>query len=104
MPELALYRAIRASLSAIFRVLIGTGRGIAAVGLTLGAVGGVALALVLVYVVNRASFGWTIALSWPLADLARQGAAILLAAALAGIYPALRASRVPATELRREDV
>jgi len=104
VPELALYRALGATRGEIFRVFLGQGLGIAAVGCALGALGGIALALVLVYVVNRASFGWTIALAWPLPELARQGGAILLAAALAGIYPALRASRVPATELRREDV
>ncbi|HEX5044617.1 MAG TPA: FtsX-like permease family protein, partial [Candidatus Polarisedimenticolaceae bacterium] len=104
VSELALYRALGATRGAIFRVFLGHGLGIAAVGLVLGALGGIALALVLIYVVNRASFGWTIALSWPVGDLLRQGGAILLAAALASLYPALRASRVPATELRREDV
>jgi putative ABC transport system permease protein len=104
VPELALYRALGATRGAIFRVFLGQGLGIAAVGLALGTLGGIALALVLVYVVNRASFGWTIALSWPVGDLVRQAGAILLAAALASLYPALRASRVPATELRREDV
>ncbi len=104
VSELALYRARGATRGAIFRVFLGHGVGIAAVGLVLGSLGGVALALVLVYVVNRASFGWTIALSWPVGDLLGQGGAILLAAVCASLYPALRASRVPATELRREDV
>jgi putative ABC transport system permease protein len=104
LSELALYRALGASRAAIFRVFLGHGLGIAAVGLILGTLGGSALALVLVYVVNRASFGWTIALAWPVRDLVRQAVAILVAAALASLYPALRASRIPATELRREDV
>lgn len=102
--ELALYRAIGATRSALFRVFLGQGFGIAAFGLVLGAAGGVALAAVLVYVVNRASFGWTIALAWPIRDLAAEAAAILGASVAASLYPALRASRVPATELRREDV
>ena len=85
-------------------MFLGHGLGIAAVGLALGAGSGIALAMVLVYVVNRASFGWTVALAWPIGELARQSGAILLASVLASVYPALRASRVPATELRREDV
>lgn len=104
VSELALYRALGATRGAVFRVFLGHGLGIAGAGLLLGTASGVALAMVLVYVVNRASFGWTIALAWPLADLAQQCGTILLAALLAGLYPALRASRVPATELRREDV
>jgi putative ABC transport system permease protein len=102
--ELALYRAVGATRAALFRVFAGQGLGIAVFGLALGAVGGAALAAVLVYVVNRVAFGWTIAMSWPLADLAAQAAAILGAAVAASLYPALRASRVPATELGREDV
>lgn len=104
VSELALYRALGATRGAIFRVFLGHGLGIAAVGLALGAGSGIALAMVLVYVVNRASFGWTVALAWPMGELARQSGAILLASVLASVYPALRASRVPATELRREDV
>jgi putative ABC transport system permease protein len=103
LSELALYRALGAGRPAVFRVFLGQGLGIALFGVLVGLGGGVALALVLVYVINRASFGWTIAMSWPVGDLAGQAGAILLAAALASVYPALRASRVGAAELRRED-
>jgi putative ABC transport system permease protein len=102
--ELALYRALGAGRGDLFRVHLGQGLGMAVHGLVLGSLGGVALACVLVFVINRDTFGWTIALHWPWGDLARQGATILGAAALASLYPAVRASRVPATELRREDV
>jgi putative ABC transport system permease protein len=104
LSELALYRALGATRGALFRVFLGQGLGIASFGLLLGLLGGLALAMVLIYVVNRASFGWTIAMSWPLGDLAAQAGTILAASALASLYPALRASRVPASELRREDV
>jgi putative ABC transport system permease protein len=64
----------------------------------------VVLAAILIYVINRAYFGWTIQVFFPGPSLAVQVAAILTAAALASLYPALRASRIPATELSREDV
>ena len=78
--------------------------GMAAYGLGLGGAGGVMLAFVLIFIINRTYFGWTIALHWPWASLASEASVILVAAAAASIYPALRAARTPATELRREDI
>ncbi|UCD23669.1 MAG: hypothetical protein JSW51_11620, partial [Gemmatimonadota bacterium] len=75
-----------------------------AVALTLGGIGGVVLACILIYVVNRSYFGWTIQFHWPGPELAQQGATIVLAALGASLFPALRASRVPATELSRDDL
>ena len=40
----------------------------------------------------------------PWAALIEQAATILMASALASLYPALRASRTPATELSRENL
>ena len=104
MSELSLYRALGAGRAQIFRVFLGKGLGMAAFGLALGGAGGVALALILVHLVNPAWFGWTIAMSWPWRDVAAQAATILGAAALASLYPAARASRTPATELSRDDL
>jgi putative ABC transport system permease protein len=104
IAELALYRALGASRGQIFAVFVGKGLGLALFGLALGALGGVGLAVVLVYLINRAYFGWTIAMHWPWGALARQTVTILLAALLASLYPAMRASRTPATELSRENL
>lgn len=104
VSELALYRALGAERRQIFRTYLGKGVGMALYGLGLGGVGGVLLAFVLIFIINRTYFGWTIALHWPWGGLASETATILGAAAVASIYPALRASRTPATELRREDI
>ncbi len=104
VSELALYRALGARRNQIFRVFLGKGLGIAVFGLLLGSAGGLALAMVLIFLINRAYFGWTIAVHWPWGALAEQVVTILAAAALASLYPALRASRTPATELTREDL
>ncbi len=62
---------------------------------------GYALALVLVYVINQRSFGWTLQLDIrPEAFLTAFGWA-LLAALLAGILPAYRLGRMPAAEVIR---
>jgi putative ABC transport system permease protein len=104
VAELALYRALGSGRGQIFRVFVGKGLGIVLMGLVLGALGGAALALILVYVINRAYFGWTIRLHWPWGDLAAQALVIVAVGTLAALYPALRASRTPATELSRDNV
>ncbi len=104
ISELALYRALGARRRQIFRVFLGKGLGMALFGLAMGAGGGVALALILILIINRAYFGWTIAFHWPWGALAEQAATIVVASVLASLYPALRASRTPATELSRENL
>jgi putative ABC transport system permease protein len=71
-------------------------------GLFLGSVGGVLLAGLLIFVINRAYFGWTIQPYFDVWPIAQQAVMILGAAVLASLYPALRASNTPATELSRE--
>lgn len=103
VAELALYQALGATRRQIFTIFLGKGFTIAALGLLLGLAGGLVLAAILIYVINRDYFGWTIQVHWPLGTLIQQAALILLAAVAASLYPALRASRTPATELTRED-
>jgi putative ABC transport system permease protein len=100
--ELALYRALGASRVQLFRVFAGRGLAVGAVGLLLGAAGGAALAAVLVLAVNPAFFGWGLALAVPGPALIGEALAILAAAGLASLYPALAASRTPAQELSRD--
>jgi putative ABC transport system permease protein len=104
LSELALYRALGAHPRQIAGLFLVEGTGIGVLGLVLGLVGGALLASILVFVINRAYFGWTIQVAVPGATLASQAATILLAAALASLYPALRASRTTAAELSRDDV
>ena len=75
-------------------------------GLTAGLLAaplGLALSLVLVYVINRRSFGWSMELVVT-SDSVTSGMTLALAAALlAGVYPAWRASRVELGTGLRED-
>ncbi len=104
VSELALYRSLGAGRMQIFGLFVGKGVGMGLLGWLLGLVGGVLLAGLLIYVINRAYFGWTIQPFVPWGPLLQQSATILGAAVLASIYPALRASRTPAHELSRDDV
>ena len=62
---------------------------------------GSALAVILVYIINRRSFGWTLQLDVRPEAFAQALAVALVAALLAGIYPALKLSRMPAAEVIR---
>jgi putative ABC transport system permease protein len=64
---------------------------------------GLILALVLIYVINRRSFGWTLDLALDPALFIQALIVALVAALLAGIYPAFKMSRTnPALALREE--
>ncbi|HEV8377166.1 MAG TPA: FtsX-like permease family protein, partial [Candidatus Polarisedimenticolia bacterium] len=101
--EIALYRALGAHRGQIVTVFLGKGLGLAGAGILLGLPGGAALALILVFVINRAYFGWTLALHLPLAALSWQLALLLGASAAASLYPAWLASLTPAAELSRDE-
>ncbi len=49
---------------------------------------GFALSLVLIYVINKQSFGWTIRFHWPVAVLLGAISVVYAATVLAGLYPA----------------
>jgi len=104
VSELALYRALGAVREQIFVLFLGKGLAMAVLALLLGVIGGSLLALVLIFVINRAYFGWTIQAFWPWGTLLWQAAAIVTVAAAAAVYPALRAAATPARELSREDL
>ena len=64
---------------------------------------GLTLAAIMIFVINRRSFGWTLHMEVAPAILVQAFVLALVAAVLAGIYPALRMSRTrPATALREE--
>jgi putative ABC transport system permease protein len=62
---------------------------------------GYALALILIYVINKRSFGWTLQMSVFPSPFIQAFLLALLAAMLAGIYPAWRMSRLQAAEAMR---
>jgi putative ABC transport system permease protein len=62
---------------------------------------GLVLALILVYIINRRSFGWTLQMVVDATPFLRAIAVALLAALLAGIYPALRVGRMATADALR---
>ncbi len=90
--DTATCRALGATRGQVFRFHLGKGAGLAGIGGLLGLAGGAGLAAVLIYVTNRAYFGWTVQFGVPAFSLAQQCAFLLLAAVAASWWPALRAS------------
>jgi putative ABC transport system permease protein len=65
-------------------------------------VAGLGLALILIYVINVQSFGWTIQFDVPGVFLLQSSLALFVATALAGLYPARLAAAVQAVEHNEE--
>ena len=71
--ELALLRAIGATRGQVLRLLVGEGGAMGVAGLLLGLAGGAGLAAILILLINRAYFGWTIRFGLPAGALAAAG-------------------------------
>jgi putative ABC transport system permease protein len=64
---------------------------------------GFSLSLILIYVINKQSFGWTIRFHWPVAVLVGALTIVYAATVLAGLYPARVAVRLNPIEVMHEE-
>jgi putative ABC transport system permease protein len=64
---------------------------------------GLVLSFILIYVVNKQSFGWTIQFHWPVAVLVGSLTLVYLATLAAGLYPARIAARLNPIEVIHEE-
>ena len=92
--ELTMLRLIGALKRQVQRVVVTEAALIGATSMSIGLVVGVALSVLLVYVINVQSFGWTIQFRVPVLFLAQVSLAVVAATAVAGFYPARRATRL----------
>jgi putative ABC transport system permease protein len=77
--------------------------GIGLLGGALGVAVGMLLALLLIFVINRQAFGWLIELHVPWAFLAETILLVILAAVVAGVYPARVAARIRTVDAVRTE-
>ncbi len=96
--EIAMLRLVGADRRQVRKMVMIEAGLMGAVSQTIGLAVGLLLSLVLIYVINVQSFGWTIQFHLPAGFLAQSSLLILLATILAGIYPAHRASQLHAAE------
>ncbi|TAJ22430.1 MAG: FtsX-like permease family protein [Nitrospirae bacterium] len=96
--EMATLRAIGASAQQIGRLVLWEAAYLGLLGAVLGLVGGGLLSVLLIEVINKQSFGWTIQLTLPV-GLAVEAVGLALAVALAaGYLPARWAAKQPVAE------
>jgi putative ABC transport system permease protein len=101
--EIGVLRAVGASRGQVRGLLLSEAALLGAVASALGIAAGMALAMVLTWVVNKAFFGWTIQLQWPWLTMAATPLWIILAAMLAALGPAWQAGRVKIASSLREE-
>ena len=96
--ELATLQALGSSRGQITALILWEAGYLGLLGTAMGLFGGLALAWILIRVINRQSFGWTIQISWPLGLMAEVAAMALAASLLAGLWPARWAAKQPLVE------
>jgi putative ABC transport system permease protein len=96
--ELAVLRLIGASRAQVQRMVVAEAAMLGGISQLLGLGVGLVLSLVLIYVINVQSFGWSIQFHVPFAFLAQLSIVLVIATAVAGLYPARRAAQTFITE------
>jgi putative ABC transport system permease protein len=101
--EFAVLRAQGLTPGQLWKLVLGQS---ALIGLTAGLLAlpvGLGLAVIMIKVINRLSFGWTVPFVWSPGVLLQALALTLGASLLAGIYPAWRSARTRPAEALREE-
>jgi putative ABC transport system permease protein len=96
--ELATLQALGSSRGQITALILWEAGYLGLLGTAMGLLGGLGLAWILIRVINRQSFGWTIQISWPIGLMAEVAALALVASLLAGLWPARWAAKQPLVE------
>ena len=101
--EIAVLRFLGAAGTQVRRLILVESGLLGFMANVLGLALGTLLSLILIYVINKQSFGWTIQFHWPVTLLFSALSLIYLAAILAGLYPARVAARLNPIEVVHEE-
>ena len=101
--EFATLRAIGGSEVQIQQLVLWEATYLGMIGIALGLIGGGLLSLLLIKVINRQSFGWTIQMIVPVGSLVQAVALAGVATLVAGYFPARWAARQPVIDGLREE-
>jgi putative ABC transport system permease protein len=101
--ELGLLRFLGASAQQIRKLILVEAGLLGLLANLVGALLGYLLSLILVFVINKQSFGWTIRFHWPVAILFSALTLVFLATLFAGLYPARVAVRLNPLEVVHEE-
>ena len=101
--EFALLRFLGASQGQVRRIILCEAGLLGILASGMGLTLGIFLSLILIFVINKQSFGWTIQFHWPIALLTGALAGIYAATVLAGLYPGRTAVRMNPIEVIHEE-
>lgn len=101
--DFGILRYLGAQRNQIRKIVLGQSFFLGCLGNVTGLLVGAVLSLLLVNVINRQSFGWTVQLAIPWDFIAQSGALVLVAALAAGYIPAVQASKTLAPEVVRDE-
>jgi putative ABC transport system permease protein len=101
--ELGLLRFLGAAVSQIRKLILVEAGLIGLLANIAGLALGIVLSLLLIFVINKQSFGWTIRFHWPVAVLLGALSLVYVATVLAGFYPARVATSLNPIEVVHEE-
>ncbi|HEU5093147.1 MAG TPA: FtsX-like permease family protein, partial [Nitrospira sp.] len=101
--EFATLRAIGGSAEQIRQLVLWEATYLGVIGIALGLIGGGLLSLLLIKVINKQSFGWTIQMIVPFGALVQAVMLAVIATLVAGYFPARWAARQPVIDGLREE-
>jgi putative ABC transport system permease protein len=101
--ELALIRFLGGAQTQVRRIVLFEAGLLGLLANGIGLVLGILLSLILIFVINKQSFGWTIQFHWPIGLLVTALAGVYGATILAGLYPAQTAVRMNPIEVIHEE-
>jgi len=101
--ELGLLRFLGASQPQVRRLIVCEAGLLGLLANLAGLALGIMLSWILIFVINKQSFGWTIQFHWPYALLAAGLGGVYLATLLAALYPARAAARLVPIEVIHEE-
>jgi putative ABC transport system permease protein len=99
--ETSVLRALGAFRQQIRKIIMLESGLLGVLGVGVGTLCGACLSVILVYIINRQSFGWTLRLTFPTWTMVANLGLIFLTALAAGIWPAHQAAKVRLTETLR---
>jgi putative ABC transport system permease protein len=100
---LALLRFVGASSRQIRKLIVVEAGLLGLLANVAGTVLGYFLSLILIFVINKQSFGWTIRFHWPVAIVLGALTFVFISTVLSGLYPAQIAVRLNPLEVIHED-
>ncbi len=96
--EIGIFRSIGASQPQVMRVVLVEAFYMGVIGNIIGLACGLFLSLLLIFVINKASFGWTLQFHFPPMIILHSFLLAILTALLAGYFPARKAARTDLKE------